>query len=126
MIDLEEVPKKLEPIVVPDEEPQPRRTGFLFDKWMRFQLLRLRLKLWEQRLIRVWLGIEREMEIVAQHVRHHQRGMDLLQQDVDLRYEAMQLRTDRLHEIQTSRIKAVGKSVADIQQSLPSNWLKKK
>lgn len=127
--------KKLEPLDAPDQPPGKVTTepGLLLDLWIRFQLLRLRLSIWEKRKIREWLGIEREMEIVAQHVRHQHMGMDIAQEDNDVRFEVrdkrfreLSDRVDRLHEMQTSRIKAVGKSVADIQKALPPNWLKSK
>lgn len=115
------------PIFPTDDLPWTLRVRMVVGLWWLGR--KMRIQLW----FRTLLGIEREMEIVAQHVRHHQRGLDLQQEDTDVRFEVRDTRfrelaerVDRLHEMQTSRIKGLGKSVADIQKALPPNWLKSK
>jgi hypothetical protein len=93
--------------------------------WVRMRWLMLQIRL--QVRVRMWLGIERDFELVTQHIRQHERGFDILRQDYDLaaetekqfrkRYQALTYqRMDNLHAMQTSRHRMLEQEVRQLQQ----------
>jgi hypothetical protein len=82
-------------------------------RWMMF-------KIDTQLRFRQWLGVERDFELVTQHIRSHERAFDILKEDGDAKMES----TKRLHEMQTSRLRLLQQEIDTIKRS--PFWQKQK